>query len=364
MISRERFVMAVRAGVVVLVHEWVTGGGLAGMPVPTSWEREGSAMRRAIARDFSALASHDIKVVMTLDARLRAEPGPWDLARIAEGEHERMLQVCSTAADFTVLVAPETSGVLARLSRDLEQAGARVLGSTARAVDLTGNKIRLAEHLGSKGIDTPPACGVIPSEGLPESARYPAVLKPVDGAGSVSTYFLEGPGDLPESARRMPQALLQPFVPGEPMSASFLVSPEGRVWPIGAGRQRMEIRDGRFEYRGGEVPVRCPDAVYQVGRALGTIEGLRGFVGIDFIWDEQRRHAVILEINPRPTTSLVGLCRVLPAGHLARAWLEAFRSEQRDEVLLEGLYGLVQSREAVVFDADGEFVEHRGSIEP
>ena len=43
--------------VVVLVHEWVTGGGLAGMPLPASWEREGSAMRRAIARDFAALPS-------------------------------------------------------------------------------------------------------------------------------------------------------------------------------------------------------------------------------------------------------------------------------------------------------------------
>ena len=31
---------------VVLVHEWVTGGGLAGKPLPASWEREGSAMRR------------------------------------------------------------------------------------------------------------------------------------------------------------------------------------------------------------------------------------------------------------------------------------------------------------------------------
>ena len=28
---------------VVLVHEWVTGGGLAGMPLPASWEREGRA---------------------------------------------------------------------------------------------------------------------------------------------------------------------------------------------------------------------------------------------------------------------------------------------------------------------------------
>ena len=99
-------------------------------------------------------------------------------------------------------------------------------------------------------------------------------------------------------------------------------------------------------------------------RALGTIEGLGGFVGVDFIWDEQRRQATILEINPRPTTSLVGLCRLLPAGRLARAWLEVFRSAERDEELLGSLYGLIQSGEAVVFNADGEFADHRESIEP
>ncbi len=183
------------------------------------------------------------------------------------------------------------------------------------------------------------------------------MLKPADGAGSVDTYLLEGPADLPESALRMPQALLQPFVRGELMSASFLVSPDGRAWPIGVGRQRVEIRGGRFLYRGGEIPARCPEAVEQTRRALATIEGLGGFVGIDFVWDERRRQATILEINPRPTTSLVGLCRLLRAGRLAQAWLEVFRSTERDYELLGSLYGLVQSREAVVFDADGEFAD-------
>ena len=40
--------MAIGSAFVVLVHEWVTGGGLAGMPLPASWVREGGAMRRAI----------------------------------------------------------------------------------------------------------------------------------------------------------------------------------------------------------------------------------------------------------------------------------------------------------------------------
>src|SRR5262249_46356825 len=155
------------------------------------------------------------------------------------------------------------------------------------------------------GIDTPSSRTIVPSAGLPALIRYPAVLKPVDGAGSIDTFYLDGPVGLSEEARRMPEALLQPYVPGDPMSASFLVSPEGETWLIAIGRQRMKRHKGRFEYHGGEIPVLCPGAADQVRRALTAVEGLAGFVGVDFIWDEQSRRTTILEINPRPTTSVV-----------------------------------------------------------
>ena len=267
-------------------------------------------------------------------------------ARGASSRSPRASTVASSgssaeAADFTVLVAPETSGILAELTRDLLEQPAHECSvlpprrSISPATRL--GWLRIFERL---GIDTPSSQTIVPGEGLPELARYPAVLKPVDGAGSVDTFYLDGPGELSEDARRMPRALLQPFVPGEPMSASFLVSPEGRSWLIAIGRQRMELRDGRFEYRGGEIPVSCPDAADQVRRSVAAIEGLAGFVGVDFIWDEQSRRATILEINPRPTTSLVGLCRLLPAGRLARAWLEACGPQPCDDELLEVAFRL------------------------
>ncbi len=352
--------MAPGAGIVVLVHEWVTGGGLAGLPLPASWERQGRAMRRAIAGEFAAVPGRNVRVIMTLDARLRAEPGPWAVESIGEGEHDHKVRELSRKADFTVLVAPETRGILARLTRELEQAGARGLGSSADAVDLTGDKAKLAERLHDLGIDTPPTRTIVPSEGLPEPTQMPAVLKPLDGAGSVDTFYLTGAADLPEDARHMPEALYQPFVPGQSMSASFLVSREGRAWLIGMGRQRMQIRDGRFEYLGGEIPVSCPGALAQAQRAVDAVEGLFGFVGVDFIWDDYCRHATILEINPRPTTSLVGLCRLLPAGHLARAWLEACGPEPRDDELLGGLAALVHAQGTVGFDAAGDFADFPG----
>jgi predicted ATP-grasp superfamily ATP-dependent carboligase len=356
MTAKGMFGMSVPTTLTVLVHEWVTGGGLAGSPLPDSWAAEGRAMRRAIAGEFARLEGGRTRVVVTLDARLPDDPGPWAVARIGQGEHAERVRALARAADFTVLVAPETRGILARLTRDLNHVGARLLGSSAGAVELAGDKARLAALLESRGIDTPPVRSVIPSLGLPADAEYPAVLKPVDGAGSVDTFYLPDAESLPEEARMLPAALLQTFVPGVPMSASFLVGDGRGPRLIGVGVQRMVVREGRFEYRGGTIPAPGRGALPQLQPAVKAVGGLRGFVGVDFIWDTERRHAMILEINPRPTTSCVGLCRLLPPGRLARAWLDACEPSAGYCELLDGLAQLVHGQRRLSFDSTGEFI--------
>src|SRR5215218_5633660 len=87
----------------VLVHEWVTGGGLAGSDLPPSWAAEGGAMRRAIASDFAGLP--DVRVVMTLDARLPEEPGPWTVVRVGPGAEPGEFSRLAAGADWTALIA-------------------------------------------------------------------------------------------------------------------------------------------------------------------------------------------------------------------------------------------------------------------
>jgi predicted ATP-grasp superfamily ATP-dependent carboligase len=292
------------------------------------------------------------------------DPGPWRLIRIGAGENAERISDLARSADYTILIAPETSGILARLTRDLRQAGARNLGSTAEAVELTGNKARLAEWIQSLGIDTPLTRTIDPSIGLPADTVYPAVLKPLDGAGSVDTFYLSNAQSLPEDARTLAIALLQPFVAGVPMSASFLAGADGRAWLIGMGRQRMAIKNGRFQYRGGTIPAPCPDGATQLRGSVESITGLHGYVGVDFIWDPDRRHITLLEINPRPTTSYVGLSRILPAGLLARAWLEACAPTVRGaNGYLVSLAETVHGQSPISFDAEGMMISiHEGIL--
>src|SRR5205814_157736 len=77
----------------------------------------------------------------------------------------------------------------------------------------------------------------------------------------------------------------------------------------------------RVSYRGGETPIDHAEAARQLAlAAVSSIEGLHGWVGVDLVIDDDER-PVIIEINPRPTTSYIGLRRRYPPGALAAAWL-------------------------------------------
>jgi predicted ATP-grasp superfamily ATP-dependent carboligase len=118
--------------------------------------------------------------------------------------------------------------------------------------------------------------------------------------------------------------LLQEFVPGDALSATFLVGPHGAIVLVGIGRQRIERSDRAFAYLGGSLPLPPQLACEGPLQAIRAVDGLRGLVGVDFIRDPRTGRSAVLEVNPRPTTSVVGLLSLLPAGRLARAWLDLF----------------------------------------
>src|SRR5262249_18326087 len=154
---------------------------------------------------------------------------------------------------YTLCVAPETGGILLERARIIEAVGGRSLGSTPEAIALTGDKLRLCEHLARRWVRTPMFRRVVAADGLPEEFEYPAVLKPIDGDGSVNTFYVDGPGAWPPDARALDEAILQEFIPGVPMSASFLFGTEGDGRLVGLARQRMEWQDRQFFYRGGLI---------------------------------------------------------------------------------------------------------------
>ena len=116
--------------------------------------------------------------------------------------------------------------------------------------------------------------------------------------------------------------MLQPFIPGEPRSASFLVDESGEPHLLGVCRQEMAREDGKFLYLGGRLlPEGLPDD-HPAFQAVRSVTGLRGWVGIDYIQEGSAGVATVLELNPRATTSCVAILAVLEPGRVAACWLD------------------------------------------
>jgi predicted ATP-grasp superfamily ATP-dependent carboligase len=339
----------------VLIHEWVTGGGLAGEPLPESWAREGHAMRRAVADDFRALEG--VEVLTTLDIRFRAEDHDGATVLVRESEEEAILGQLAAGCDYTVLIAPETGGIFEERAVLVEQSGGRTLGASPAAIALTTNKLRLASHLAVAGVATPPVAWFDPRSRHPPGFGFPAVIKPVDGAGSLDTWLVRDAHDVPVLEATERRWIVQPFIEGVAMSASYLVAPDGDSHLLGVGRQFMGLRGGRFVYEGGRLPGPVELGLGEPLRAVRCVPGLRGYVGVDFIFDEAHGSVTIIEINPRVTTSFVGWQRLLRTGTIARFWLNSFHSTGGTQTARswgDSKHGPVR------FLPDGTFVDETG----
>ncbi|HMP57705.1 MAG TPA: ATP-grasp domain-containing protein, partial [Gemmatales bacterium] len=126
-----------------------------------------------------------------------------------------------------------------------------------------------------------------------------------DGAGSQEMRLST------EMNPRGSRFIWQPFHSGKPVSVAFLAGPGGTLMPLLAGWQRLATQ-GRFHYAGGVLPIPEPlakRATELARRALATVPDLLGYVSVDLLLDEGDNPAndVVIEINPRLSTSYLGL---------------------------------------------------------
>lgn len=213
-------------------------------------------------------------------------------------------------AEAVLVIAPETGGILASLTREVEAAGRFVLGSSAAGVDLAGDKLLSAQRLQAHQVPTPRTAALPPGlERLPDGWHFPVVVKPRDGCGSEAVRLVRRTSQLRQVLGRGGQFLVQPFLTGPSVSVSLLVA-GNQVHPLSLNSQMIVRRDGYFSYRGGRTAIRhrLQLHAYEVAAAAAlAIPGLQGYIGVDLILQE--REPQVLDINPRLTTAYTGLQR-------------------------------------------------------
>lgn len=313
----------------IFLYECISAGGL-GADVPDSLRREGWAMLSAIADDFMRMP--DVTVATLLDDRLTRSLGH-DCTRIAWPDEPACFRDVAARCDWTLVIAPEFDDLLRRRCQIVLDVGGRMLGSAPAAIGLAGDKLATAAFWHARGVPHPRTDLIDPVE----FARFgpPWIVKPRHGAGSQATYAVrnhEEKSSLWFAARRdWPDGdlIVQQYVPGEAASVAVLMGP-AQTLPLRPARQHLS-NDGRCRYTGGSLPLPtslAERAVHLAQNAVAGLPGLLGYVGVDLVLglaaDASEDYAI--EINPRLTTSYIGLRRSCRQ-NLAAAMLRCVRGE-------------------------------------
>ena len=135
--------------------------------------------------------------------------------------------------------------------------------------------------------------------------------------------------DIAEITAALPPMIVQQFVTGQAASVAFLIGRRRTHALVPASQEISD--DGRFRYLGGRLPLQEELAVRAkriAVRAVKAVSGLFGYVGVDVVLGSAADGSddVVIEINPRLTTSYVGL-RALAVENLADLMLRLARGE-------------------------------------
>ena len=267
----------------ILVAEYASAVGLGG-----TCELEGRAMLSTLAGSFER-AGHE--VVYPTSGPTIAAGKPIPLNRPVE--FEQSLQ--STKVNAGLLIAPDE--MQPEFLEILERSTVN-LGCSPNVARLCADKLLCTQTLARAGI---PVAEIVTGPEPCEKGCHRYVIKPRFGCGSegvrLSSFTQAGSNDI-----------VTRYYEGLHLSASFIVGE--RFLPLTINRQLIEFHGDRISYNGSQVPYNTPRAaeIWKAAQKATEVLGLCGYAGIDFIVGDLPR---VVDVNARPTTSIIGIAKVM-----------------------------------------------------
>lgn len=319
----------------ILLLEYITAGGLNDEPLPASLLQEGRLMRDALLRDFSDIA--EVEIVTTYDVRVSLPKFIKQAVCIDSTSDVKaiwydLLQTC----DAALLVAPESNGVLTELTAMVEVAGVKSLGCLQPAVEIASNKQLTFNVLKKANILTIPTYKVheflSPDFISNQSVSSGWVIKPIDGAGCVDTFYFTDEQALKtwlileHTIEKYDAYIIQPYQKGIPASISMLCK-NGRALVLSCNEQVIRIETSDIQISKTQAPKESLASIQYKGSKVNALShynaafaklankiaaampDLNGYVGVDVVIYEQDdlKRIFVVEINPRITTSYIAL---------------------------------------------------------
>ncbi len=350
----------------VAVLEWICGGGLLSTPldqIAHSLIGEGQAMLLTIVNGLAAAAhSYRLELFVPIDRRLfsdqtLAEIGAlahiFDINQQGSGNCLEAWEALAKSCQSSWLIAPEIDDRLAQVARTLRSYGCELFNCDEQFLRNASNKFRTAQLLRNSAIPHPPTNSLdsIDEKWLDEAAQSVLdqhanierrrketrwIIKPADGAGSQGVQIVDRNELLrikhtltTADARLITQSatdssLVQPMLSGVAASCSAVIDRSGQAHWLPLVSQDFIIVDlpkydstkigpnsNTLRYLGCTFPaLGLPPSAPQelLTSTISAMQGVAlGWVGIDLLYDPRHAQWWVIEINPRCTSSLVGL---------------------------------------------------------
>jgi predicted ATP-grasp superfamily ATP-dependent carboligase len=288
----------------LLVFEYICGGGMADQALPDYLAAEGRLMLQALIDQLKDLAA--IQLIIPLDKRCNiVVPANAEIIWIDDQSPKNYLSALIARSDAVWPLAPESQGLLAEIAQQVLDQNKPLLLSSPKTVKLCSDKLATYHTL----IDHNIACVETLALNQNSLNQFPiSVLKPIDGLGCEGSIVVDNPQQFEQLKSELTHYICQPYIAGQAVSLSCLFK-QGQGWLLTCNQQQIQLKQQQFNLSAClvNVPNRYPD-VYQnlIDQIAKALPELWGYIGIDLI-ETAEQGPLLLEINPRLTTSFVGI---------------------------------------------------------
>lgn len=322
----------------IFVFEFSSGGGFNQVEIPPSLFCEGYAMLRTIIADFRKLG---FQIFTLLDFRINflsqyLEADKIKLVR-KNDDYIKVYTDCLNECTYCFIIAPEFSSHLYNLTKIAKDNSKIILSIDLDGIVLGAHKLETYKFFMVNNASTPKTYHIPFKENnfdlqfvlqKFDELECPIIIKPEDGVGSESVFYFETKEQIikffeciNEKIDVFRKYILQEYIDGEDLSMSIInsINPENpetmNLVILSINAQNVQNIDSNKDslYLGGFTPVENYKVLRnRFEKILKSMDltSFQGYFGIDFI-KKADNSIYFIEINPRLTTSYIGIRNIL-----------------------------------------------------
>ncbi len=280
----------------ILIYEYITGGGLLNEDLSSNLMFEASAILSSLIESCNRSTKFDYRYF--IDHRLTDMHS--DKSVVTRHSKDLYNMNLIKNFDYVIPVIPEINSDLLKYVKYLEKNNINKIISNSETIEICSDKLKFYKYLNKSNIPVIPSYNSLEIES--KSKKY--IVKDRYGAGCS---FIKITNDKDLKNDYSDDKIIQPFIDGENYSLSvFFGKHDFRLLTI--NQQYFNINNDMIKLQGLSINIYHKlylNILSVISDISDYLPGLYGFVGIDVLIEDTQ--LFIVEINPRITTSYVGL---------------------------------------------------------